>query len=910
MKTAVFAMCTVLIALVSAESFAQTGSLYGRIYDEKTGGELTGASVLLIGTTFGASTDLDGKYSIQNIPVGKYEVRISFAGYNTKTVTDVEIKPGESLKLDVSLTAVGAEAYVIEDMVVSAERVLSTAAAVLADRKKSAVIGDAISADQISKSADGTSGDALKRVTGLSVVDEKFVFVRGVTDRYNGTSLNGVTVTSTDTDVDKKSFSFDMIPASLLSNSVVVKTATPDLPGDFSGGLVQVNTLDFPANRVIKLSLSSSRNSDVTGERILASLGGGKDYLGYDDGSRALPDGADLDCSNCNSIVSELPNNWRMRGKKAPLNGSYGVTYGDRFNIGEDELGVIGSFQYKNKYNKADFSEKPTFTSFFDGTRYKRSILWGGLLNLNYKPSALHKLSFKNNYIQTGEEKVNIAEGLPETGEWTKRYTIEWDERSLYLTQLSGEHKLQPLRDLEIQWKGFLSKSEAREPDKKSVEFELAGGGVYALKDSNIRSWSELKEDSRGLDVDFTMPIGDRKLKFGALTEKRDRDFTMKAFATTTRNLDFREYWHLPILPLETIFDSENYGRDKFTFEPTTDFTGDYDAEHRLTAAYAMLDYPFELFRQRFRFVGGVRIEDSDQKVNTVDDPGKPQPLPFQARVDKTDFLPSLNFTYAINNSTNLRIAHSHSVNRPEFREMANVFFYDFDRIQNVVGNPNLARALIRNYDVRLELFPDIGEVLAVSYFYKDIRQAIEEKLLPAPDRYTRTWFNSPKGSNRGYEIEARKSFGFIHDYLSNFSVTGNYTQVWSEIEYRHVDTDVYPHVISTKTRDMQGQSPWMVNLSFMFTEPTLGTTFNLLYNKIGRRLDAVMDDRDDDIYEEPYGVVDMAVTQKLPWNAEAKFTVKNLNSTDKEYTRGPDGEQYSLISAAKVYSFSLSLNF
>jgi outer membrane receptor protein involved in Fe transport len=241
---------------------------------------------------------------------------------------------------------------------------------------------------------------------------------------------------------------------------------------------------------------------------------------------------------------------------------------------------------------------------------------------------------------------------------------------------------------------------------------------------------------------------------------------------------------------------------------------------------------------------------------------------------------------------------------------MANVRFYDFDRIQNVQGNPGLTRALIRNYDVRFELFPDIGEVLAVSYFYKDLDNAIEERLIASPDRFTRTWFNSPRGTNQGYEIEARKSFGFLGDYFSNFSLTGNFTQVWSEIEYRDVNTDVYPPVISTKTRDMQGQSPWMINLSFLFTEPSLGTTFNILYNKIGRRLDAVMDDRDDDIYEEPYGVVDVAVTQELSWGAEAKFAVRNIFGADKEFTRGPDEEPYSELSAAQEFSLSLSVNF
>ncbi len=242
----------ILVALVAATllltggAVAQMGSLYGKVHDSKSGEELVGANVLLVGTSLGGSTDIDGKFAIRNVPPGTYSVRFSYIGYTAQVVSAVEVKSGDNLKLDINLTS---EDFQQDEVVVTAERVLSTEASVLADRRKSATIGDAISAEQIRKAPDATSGDALKRVTGLTVVDDKFVYVRGVTDRYNGTSLNGVSVSSTNTEVDRKSFSFDLVPSALLENTVVVKTATPDLPGDFSGGFVQVNTLDFPSAR-------------------------------------------------------------------------------------------------------------------------------------------------------------------------------------------------------------------------------------------------------------------------------------------------------------------------------------------------------------------------------------------------------------------------------------------------------------------------------------------------------------------------------------------------------------------------------------------------------------------------------------------------------------------------------------
>lgn len=251
-----------LIAISTGQLFAQNGSVIGTILDQQTGEELVGANVLVVGTKLGATTDIEGKYQIKNVPAGTYTMRISFIGYSSKTISEVNVKSNEALTLNVTIASAIVEA---EEVTVTAERVLATESALLSERKKATSIGDAISAEQIKRAPDATSGDALKRVTGLSIVDNKFVYIRGITDRYNNTTLNGAALTSTE--ADKKGFSFDMLPSNLLENTIVVKSATPDLPGDFTGGLVQLNTLDFPVSRTLKLSLSSSLNS-VTHPRI------------------------------------------------------------------------------------------------------------------------------------------------------------------------------------------------------------------------------------------------------------------------------------------------------------------------------------------------------------------------------------------------------------------------------------------------------------------------------------------------------------------------------------------------------------------------------------------------------------------------------------------------------------------
>lgn len=883
---------------------AQNAMLHGKIVDQESGEELVGANVLLVGTTMGAATDIDGKFTIRNIAPGTYTVRISFIGYTAKMVTELSVKAGQSVKLDIALSA---EVFKQDEVVVTAERVLATEAALLAERKKSSTIGDGISAEQIKRAPDATSGDALKRVTGLTIVDNKFVYVRGVTDRYNGTSLNGVSVTSTDTDVDRKSFAFDMVPSNLLENTVVVKTATPDMPGDFSGGFVQVNTLDFPANRVIRLGLSSSYNSLTTHQGFRTSEGGSRDWLGMDDGGRSLPDAP----VSMQQLAQTLPNTWAARSRKAPANGSFNLAVGDRLPVGNDEFGFVGALSYSNSFATSEFREAPAYVYGgspvfrFDGKRYEYTVLWAGLLDVNYKISQAHKLSFRNSYNQSAEDRVSLSQGVNVAGSDSRRQTVEWDERSLYIGQIGGEHLFSIVGGLEAQWKLFASSSRAEEPDRKQIEYTVGSSDDEALGE-NYRTWSKLNERSRGVSVDLTYPLGPVKVKAGGSAELKDRSFGIRAFSTIPGR-DPRHFG-LILLPVSQIFAAENFEPGKFSFIEASTFTGAYSGTQRLNAYYLMVDLPVVVWNNHFRVTGGARLENSEHNVlspRAIDDP-----TPVTAQLQNTDILPSVNLTYKYSENINLRLAHYQSVNRPEFRELANVLYLDFDRDQNVIGNPNLSRAYVHNYDVRLEVFPDIGEVVAVSYFSKSFNNAIEERLIAAPDRYVKTWFNSPRGTNAGWEVEIRKSLAFLGGLFRGFSLTGNYTTIRSEVQYTETSTDPSGRPVVTKaTRPMQGQSPWTWNLALLYTMPEWGTSVSLFYNKFGRRLDAVGDVRDQDVYEEPRDMVDAAVSQKLLSGLEAKFAVKNIAGKERILTSGDGRVPYAGWSQGTTYTFSLSIN-
>lgn len=903
MKLASVGLIAVLVTFTATLSFAQTGSIQGQVRDDKTGDPLIGANVLIVGTTLGSSTDLDGRYTIEGIPPGTYDVRIFYVGFVDQIKPGINVQTGKPTKLNVKLEPLGdlgPGTFTVDDLLVSAERVLSTDAALFTERINSATIGDAVSAEQISKSPDGTSSEVLKRVTGLSVVDDKFVFVRGVTDRYNATALNGVTVTSTDTDADKKSFAFDMIPASLLSNTVVVKTASPDLEGNFTGGFVQVNTLDFPSERVMRVTLGSSYNSQASTQTMqmnALSPGGTKDWLGFDDGIRALPDG--FETMDGFELGQSLPNTWALRSQKAPLNGSFSLSYGDRYRILGKDLGVVAAYVYKNSYNNQQFKIRPFLSDQLHvGRRWTYNVLWGLIFNTGFKLSEGNKIAFNGNYIQSGKEQNSDSEGPNHQTEQIRRYAREWDERGLLVTQLKGDHRLPVLDDSKAKWSVFYSNTHAEEPDRRIADFgpSTFPRGLWLLKD-NSRQWFDLREYSGGMTFDLTFGKAQTKIKTGARYDERQRDFEMNAWSTL---IDGRDGQSLKKLPIEEIFEPDHYNPGSFTQGIRSPNLGDYTGEMSIYAIYQMIDTP--LLTKKLRGSGGWRVERSDQLIDTSD-PDNPQGIRVTSRKFNNDVLPSINLTYYANDFVNIRASASQSLNRPEFRELAKTRYFDMDKFRNVIGNPNLVRSKITNYDFRFEFYPDFNELVAFSYFYKKFKDPIEEKLIRNPERNVQTWFNSPSAVNEGYELEVRKSLGFLGDIFRTYMVIANYTRVESSVDW----FDDTINVQEWKTRSMQGQYPWSFNMSFQYDDPRYDASISFLYHRAGRRLAEVGDVREEDVYEEVSDQFDFACSKFLfDRRYRIKFAIKNISGNDDIFTDGK-GELFRRVSRGTHYSLQFS---
>lgn len=902
-------MKSVLLAVVVIANVlaAQTdGALAGKITDQRSGEELIGASVYVVGTKIGAATDIEGKFSIKKIPAGTYDIRISFLGYETKTITQVSIAPGAETALNAALSE--DQGIQQQEVVISATAIKSGEGALLAERKKATSIGDGISAEQMRRTPDATSGDALKRVTGLSVVDNKFVFIRGASERYNGTMLNGASVSSTE--VGKKSFAFDMIPANLLENTIVIKSAAPDLPGDFTGGLVQMNTLDFPESSLLKATVSSGWNTKTTFKSFQRSQGGKKDWLGSDDGSRSLPQ---FD-SDLNRLGILLPNTWAPSAFEAPLNSGLTLTAGNNISLsnesaGDRQIGYIGALSYRTSYQQTEKSMDSYYNGrTLNGTVSNYSVLWGGILNVSYK-SGFNKISIKNDYNQSGENDVKSFSGIDlNTTQFNKFTAVGWNERRTYSGILAGEHILPDLNNTVVSWKGSVSSSHRSDPDNKEITYfrqqDASPSDPFNASGDNRRSWSSLNGRNIGYSADLAVPLSGVKLKAGAFYETRTTAYTInyyKVKTNYTKGADDTE-------PIDIIYSNENFAAGKFSMTNDSKPDDNYRGEQQLFASYMMVDLPFSAAENDFRFTGGARLENMVQKAIVT---GAAATTIYP--IHNSDILPSANLVYMINESMNLRAAYSQTVNRPEFREIAKSGSYDFIGKLIINGNPDLKRAYVHNYDLRFEIFPEAGEILSVSGFYKKISNAIEEYYDGSLSQAypTRSWFNSPDARNYGWELEFRKSLRFISSALNGLSVTGNYTRIFSSVEYSVTSGGNSTEAITstTATRPLQGQSPYMANVAMFYTHPEYGTSINIMYNTFGRRI-SIIGFNAKDIYEEPRDIVDLGISQPLFSGFEIKFTAKNLLNKDRILTQAEplSGTIHEFDHSKTGISYSLQL--
>jgi hypothetical protein len=855
------------------------GAVQGRVLREDTGEPLIEARVQVVGTPLRALTDIDGRFRLE-LPPGTYELRVFYDVYQPLRVRRVVVRAGEVNTLNVVLRRAPDE---VIRVVIDVEPDRSTAAALLVERKKSATASDAVSAEQIAKSPDANASDAVKRVVGATVVDGKYVYIRGLGERYSNTLLNGAFLPSSEP--DRPAVPLDIFPSVLLSNLTLNKTALPDIPGDFAGGSLNINTREFPEKLTFKVDLKGSVNT-ATSFREMNGYPGGKDYFGFDDGTRALPAEVPRDRGvrlgvgdppltrdEMVRIATSFRDIWQVRRLRTGMDHGIAATVGGTEGFRDNKLGYLASVSFSKSYRtlsseiialRASGSELVPREKLND-EEGRESTQLGGLLDLGFTLGPRHKLHFVSLYTHSAEKSAEMQSGFSDTdGTNILTSRLRFVSQSLSFNLLQGRHKLGS--DHLLKWQLNYARTDRNEPDTRDIAYNEAVGVGYRFRNqpgSGERFFSNLVENGGGGGFDLTLRFRGWSLKTGALGRQAERDFSARRFRFRYQGSDASILFQPP----EALFSPENL-RQSFVLDERTLASDLYKADIRHAATYLMGD--ITAFG-KLRVVGGARFEYFRQEL----DSGSPfafasESVPNARHVDG-DLLPSLGLIYSVRDDMNVRASYASTVARPLLRELAPFLFFDFNRRRNVQGNPALERTYVYNADLRWELFPGAGQVLAVSVFYKHFSQPIERVIYS--DLGDVKFDNALSARTFGAEVEASTGLGLLHPSLRNVSLGANLTLASSNVSLSTEQLAVQ----TSRERPMQGQSPYVVNVSLGYSRPEWDTELAILYNVYGPRIADVGANFLPDVYERPFHRVDISYAQGLSKNLRLKLTGTNI---------------------------------
>lgn len=915
----------VFAALPAAPVLAQqTGRVSGRVLAEDSGRPLSLAQVSIPGTGAGAISDVDGRFSIPNVPAGTHDLEVRLLGYALKTVTGVVVRAGDVTVIDISLPP---QAVEVRELRVSVADERGTTAALLETRKRAAAVTDAIGQEQISRSADSDAAAAMQRVPGVSIVDRKFVYVRGLGERYGNTTLDGAVLPSPIP--DRKAVPLDLVPASFIENVSTSKSYLPDQPADYAGGLVQIETRKVPGENFFSLGVSSGFESRSTFETGLDYTGGGLDFLGFDDGSRDLPDlvPSDRPLNTSSFTPAELEtigeafgSTWAGQPAELPVNKGGEIAFAADIPLGSRDLGLFGTASYGDSWGRREKYVERVFTASgladpevdYAGDLSSHEVNLGGLLNADFSLAPRHKLSFSGMLSRVTQDEARVLQGFNLDSNTDQRNTrLQYVENTLLQGRVGGKHYLNVLGGTTVEWTGAWSRAGRYEPNTREVLYRETEDGVF-LFDTFVQSGSvfhqDLDEDALNGALDIQFPIRVRgtpgTIKVGGAATRRDRE-------VYTRRFRFLPQGALGdavrALEPDQLFSPGNIAPDSFQIQEATFRPDNYEADLTTLAAYAMAD--FELL-PRIRFAGGIRVEATEQNVDPVDlFQTSLEPL-IGANLDDTDLVPGATVTWAATNEMNVRVAASRTIARPEFRELAPFSFANFAGGYLVAGNPILERSRITNLDVRWEWFPRPGAVVSISGFYKRFSDPIEEIVYPSTE-FIKSWVNADAARNLGTEIEARSDLGFLSEGLENFAINLNLTLVDSEVETGEQAEIFIPESgpitigVVDRERRLQGQSAYVVNAGLNWFVPSSGTALTVLYNRFGSRISQVGTQLLPDVLEEPRDAFDVVIGQPLGSRFGVKASASNILGAEHRYTQG--GDLLRGWEPGRVFSLKLS---
>lgn len=919
--TGVFAV--LLVLATAGQARAQDGTLDGTVYDITTGDIVRGVEIEIVGTDITTTSDLDGAFRAR-VPVGTYRIRATAEGYfpvefeDELTITaaapayiDVLMDPMVSTTTEITVTAT-----TIEE---------SSAESALLERRSAPAVSDIISAREISSNGDSDAAGAMSRVVGASTVEGKYLVVRGLSERFSNTQLNGSRLPSTET--DRKVVPLDLFPADLIDNIKLEKTFTPDQPGEFAGALVDIETVEFPVGPTLEFSMTQGFNSMTTGKNYLDYPGGQYDWLGFGDSRRHLPSnipgervirgGAFSDFGFTPEQVEvfgeSFENVWETRTRdNAYPNQSWSLTAGNSFG----NLGIVYAFTYGNKLQNDEIDQsyyslgetEDDLVEFHDYqiNSTTNTVRLGNTLNLAYKLNGNHKLLFKNLFSKNTSDEARFFSGYnSDFVADIRNERLRFIEETLYSGQVAGEHFFSGFGGL-VEWRLAYSRADRDEPDMRETLYVFStGANDFRLRDQTQSGFRQFVETSDkiwepGFDVSKFLTSGSftGTLKGGASFTIQDRYFNARRFRFTHRSTSGLDLTQSP----ETLLSPEFIGPN-FEIREDTRATDQYFGDQEIAAGYGMADLQFG---SRWRVIGGARVERSEQTLDSFD-LFAIDPTVVSTDLDDTDWLPSINVVYAATTRMNVRVAFSQTVNRPNFRELAPFDFTDVTGGFSVFGNPDLVRTKIDNYDVRWEWFTSGTDLVALSVFYKEFEDPIEQTFQPTA-QLRLSFVNVDNAQNWGFETEIRQQLGRLSEALSDFSVSANYTFVDSEVKY---GDDIDLSLVTSLERPLAGQSRHIFNTAFEYNNSRIGNNSRILYNYVGERISDVGALGLPDIYESGQHLMDFVMRQRIGGEdspIELKFSIDNILDDEKEFTQG--GLPYRVYKRGRTFSIGMSYDF
>ncbi|MBB2147136.1 outer membrane beta-barrel protein [Pedobacter sp. LMG 31464] len=923
------ALLTLLFVVIGATVFAQgTGKISGTVSDKKTGETLIGVSVKIAGTTRGVGTDVDGKYIFPSLAEGKYVIEISYVGYSTKKITDVEVKNNTTTSLNVIMEEAGSQT--LNQVVITASFKQESVNSLYAKQKNSAVISDGVSSDQIKKSPDKNTSDVLKRISGATIQDNKFVVIRGLSDRYNTATLDGATLPSTEP--NRKAFSFDIVPSNLVDNIIVSKTATPDLPADFAGGAIQIVTKDIPDQNFFSVGIGEGYNTASTFKDFKSGARNATDYLGFDNGNKALPASFPSTSKIVNRALTQtqgiaamksLPQDFNIYSSSALPTQNLLLSLGRVKNFkGGNKFGALLSLTYRNSQTINNDVIRDYVDVDYRDNVYKFSTNIGAIANFAYSYGK-SKITFKNIYNRTYDDNFLSRTGLNSSiggGADVKFFAFDLMQKALLKSTLEGTHPLG--EKAKINWSLSYSNILNDQPDQKKVSYYrnrsdigspdyVYFANVTTLGKENTRLYSTLNEDNYSAAANYTLPLkmfGQTSIfKTGLSSLYRNRTFGAR-FLGLQLNTAASDANLIRQRPLNTLFGRDVLSNGSYNLDEIPGDADSYTANSMTNAGYLMLD---NKLGAKSRLVWGVRVEQFhvalDAKVKTP-----------QTSVDQNyvDILPSVNYTYSLTPKINLRASYYRTLARPEFRELSSGSFYDYELLAQQQGDPSLKEAKIDNADVRFEFYPQAGQVISVSAFYKKFHNAIESFNSDVNSSRTITYMNTDNVNVYGVEFELRKTLDFIAetDFLKKTTFYTNLSFIKSKVETNNVGI-----TLLEPSRPMVGQAPYVINAGLQHSFLNDKLSFNALYNRVGRKLNIAGGRLFHGVWENPRDAVDLQLALKvLKTKGELKFNAGDIlnqrttfyfdNDQDKKYSVA-NGD-YTLSSYKPGANYSLSFTY